>query len=85
MDDLSIEEQRRAGVELMRNPFTRAVCEAMVIYQTELKLDGFTSSLAREGIRKRFGDDGVRRWDEIAGTVEALRDETTDAEQLGEL
>jgi hypothetical protein len=83
MDDLTGEEQRQAGRDLSRNPFTRAFAEAMVMYQCEGKLDGFTSSLAREGIRKRFGDEGADRWDEMtAKIVEALRDETTDPGQL---
>jgi len=75
MVDLSIEEQRQAGRELSRNPFTRALAEAMVIYQCEGKLDGFTSALAREGIRKRFGEDGLQRWDDMAAKVVAALEE----------
>ena len=82
MDDMTGEEQRQAGIALSKNPFTRALCEAMTIYQCEGKLDGFTSSLAREGIRKRFGDDGLKRWDDMAAKIVEALGETTDPGQL---
>ena len=57
----------------LRNPLMRALCEAHVIYQTEGKLDGFTSEIVRNGIKARLGEAGLERWDALTKPIiEAL-------------
>lgn len=79
MTNLTINQQRKFGQVWSGNPFMKALCEAVVLYQSERTLDGF---VPQPDIRDRLGDAEADLWDEVCRKMREALGETTDPGQL---